>query len=273
MSRRLAKLALAVTIAAPGWSATIGDEQVVHWQKAAGGEAAALHFLIGSAWIEGEASERGLAVTNAEVRDAVDEQPHDGLGRTDLVYRARVDLLAARIRDQIVQPAAQGVTPEQIEAYVQANPRPNPEQRSVRLVQARSRAQAMRAEAALKRGQVWRSVAKRYSTIAGGGAPRTLEPDTLPERVENAIVKAPKGALTRYGEYVFKITAITPGGPMPLEQQRATAWELLSSQAQQHALDAFSLEFRAKWLPRTTCGPAYAAHPDCGKPPNGQVTP
>ena len=53
--RTFAKLAVAVTIAAPGWSAAISDEDVAHWKRAAGGEAKALSFLIDAAWTEGEA--------------------------------------------------------------------------------------------------------------------------------------------------------------------------------------------------------------------------
>src|SRR6476469_8872913 len=102
----LATLAIAVTIAAPGFSRAIGDQDVARWSRDGDG----LGFLIEAAWTEGEAQERGIAVTGAEAREAVDEQPHDGLTRGDLVYASRVRLLEARIRDQLAQPAAQSVT-------------------------------------------------------------------------------------------------------------------------------------------------------------------
>jgi hypothetical protein len=138
------------------------------------------------------------------------------------------------------------VTPEQIEAYVQANPRNQPEQRTVRLVV--------------------RATARRYAQ-EGSGAPRTIEPGMLPLRAERAVFKARKNAITRYGTHVFKVTAITPAGPLPLEQQRATAWEVLSSEAQKRAIDVFSAEFRSRWRLSTTCGPRYAGHEDCANPP------
>jgi hypothetical protein len=66
---------------------------------------------------------------------------------------------------------------------------------------------------------------------------------------------------------VFKVIEIIPGGPTPLDQQRATAWEILSSEAQARAINAFSAEFRSRWRLRTTCAPGYNTHPDCANPP------
>jgi hypothetical protein len=263
----MAKLAVAVTIAAPGWSAAISDEDVAHWTSAAGGETKALTFLIEAAWSEGEARERGIAVSDDQARAAVDEKPHDGLARSDLVYEARAEILAARIRDQIAQPAAQGVTPEQIDAYVQTHPRMQPERRATRLVIARSRSTAKAAKRALDHKLTWRSAARRYGANAGSGAPRAIEPGILPRKVEHAVFKAPRNALIRYGRYVFKVTQIIPGGPTPLDQQRATAWEILSSEAQAAAITSFKAEFRSRWRLRTTCAAAYEYHPDCSGPP------
>lgn len=264
--RRLAKVAVAVAVAAPGYSQTISDADITHWQRAAGDRTQALNFLIGAAWSQGEATERGIAVSDGEAREAIDEKPHDGLTRSDLVYQARISLLDARIRDQIAQPAAQSVTPEQIEAYVRANPRSQPEQRTIRLVVASSRAKAKAALRAIRNKLTWRSAARRYDS-EGNGAPQTIEPGMLPLRVERAVFNAPVNKTTRYGTSVFKVTAITPSGPLPLEQQRATAWEILSSEAQKRAITAFTSEFRSRWRIRTACAPPYATHADCSNPP------
>jgi parvulin-like peptidyl-prolyl cis-trans isomerase-like protein len=262
--RRLAKLAVAATIAAPGFNEAVSEQDVAHWKRAAGGDAQALSFLIEAAWGEGEARERGIVVGDTEAEQAVDERPRDGLKRGDLVYRARVALLTARIRDQIAQPAAQGVTPEQIEAYVRRHPRVEPERRRTRLVIAADRAKARAAFKALQSNVTWRSTARRYG---GSGAPRTIKAGVLPKHVERAVFSAREKTLVRYGAYVFEVVQIIPGGPTPLEQQRATAWEILSSQAQVNAIGAFTAELRSRWRLRTTCAAVYANHPDCGNPP------
>jgi foldase protein PrsA len=263
----MAKLAVAVTIAAPGFSRAIGDDQIAHWRQAQGGDARALSFLIDAAWSEGEAQERGIGVTGEDAAQAVDKQPHDGLTKNDLIYEARIALLAARIRDQIAQPAAQSVTQPQIDAYVQAHPLLGDEQRRVRLLVARNRSQAKAAAKALRRGLTWERTADRYTRNGGAGL---LTYETPDDRLERAIFRARRNRLTRYGRYVFKVTKITPAGPLPLDQQRATAWEVLSSEAQQRAIDAFKLEFRAKWRPRTICEPPRVTHPDCGNSPTVQ---
>ena len=267
--RGLAKLAVAATVAAPGFSATFAAEQVEHWERAVGGSASALRFLIESAWTEGEARERGIAVSDRELRELVDERPHDGLTRADIRYDARIGLLRLRIRDQITRPAALSVTPEQVEAYVQAHPRQDPETRRVRIVQARTRHLAHEAQRKLARGLLWRSAARRYS-ISGGSGPKPAEPGSYDEDVERAIFKAPEKRLTRYRTFVFKVVEIIPAHPTPLDQQRATAWEILASDAQQQALTAFQADFTAKWRARTTCAPEYATAPDCGNPPNSE---
>jgi hypothetical protein len=260
----MAKFAVAVTIAAPGFSRAIGDDQIAHWRQAQGGDARALSFLIDAVWNEGEAQERGISVTDQEASDAVDEQPRDGLTRNDLIYQARVGLLATRIRDQIAQPAAQSVTPEQIDAYVAAHPRSVPERRRARIFATGSRGQAKAIQRSIRRGLSWKSAAKRHGASA---APRTIDRSSVDERLERAIYGAPKNAVTRYGVVVFKVIEIEASRPMPIAQQRATAWEGLSSEAQQNAIDAFKLEFRAKWRQRTACGPLHRTHPDCGNSP------
>ena len=63
-----------------------------------------------------------MQVSDPEAQQAITDEPHDGLTRQDLIYEAKLSLLTAGIRAQIEQPAAQSVTPEQIGAYVDAQP-------------------------------------------------------------------------------------------------------------------------------------------------------
>ena len=144
----------------------IERSEVARWTKSAKRQSAALDVLIRSAWFEGEARELGIVVTARQVRERLraeaDETPR-GLTRQDLVDYMRAQLAAEAIRERIGTAAAQSVTPAQIDAYVQAHPRTDPEQRTLRVVQATSERNARRATAALKRGATWRTVARRYS--------------------------------------------------------------------------------------------------------------
>ena len=257
-------------VTSPAYSSTISQAALTHWTSFAGGpagaarEGQALELLLKAAWTDGEAGERKITVTAAEVREQAEPDP--GRTRADELFLARAELLSARIRDQITQPAAQSVTPAQIEAYVAANPRLDPEERRVRVVETPSRARAKRAQKAIARGLTWRTAAKRY----GSGGQRTIVNSSEADRFERAVLRAEPGDTTRYGTSVFKITKITPPRPAPADVQRAQAWEILSSEAQQRALTAFDQAFKQKWAARTTCAPRFTALQSCGNPPTGE---
>jgi hypothetical protein len=257
--------AVAATIAGQG----VSEEQVSHWAETSGGRQAALTFLVSAKWTEGEAQERNVVVTQAEAERAVGEEPSRGLTHNDMVYKARLTLLTAGIREQIATPAAQSVTPEQVDAYVRGHPRTRPVRRRMHILQARTRHQAARAKDKIANGLTWRTAARRYG-ISGGARQKTVWPGDYDLNVEEALFKARINRLTRYRTFVFKVTMVIPSRPAPLQEQRAAAYEVLASEAQQTAIDAFTAEFREKWRARTTCAPTYESLPVCGPPPNSQ---
>jgi hypothetical protein len=250
------------TISSPSFSKTITDADVASWKNFSGDE---LQLLIKAAWTEGEAAERGITVSQAEIDEEAD--PDLGLSKAKQAFLARISLLGARIQDPAKQAAAQSVTPDQVEAYVTANPRLDPEERTVRVLEARSRAQAKQALSAITRGLTWKSAARRYGRLRE----RTVVvKGPLNTGFEQNVLKADKARTTRFGTSVYRITKITPRRPAPLDVQRAQAWEILSSEAQRQAVAALDQQIRAKWLPRTVCAAAVATHPDCGNPPTGE---
>ena len=169
-------------------------------------------------------------------------------------------MLEQALREPVLTAAAQSVTQEQIDAYVHAHPRTEPEQRTLRIVVTTSDRAARRALAALKRGATWRTVGGRRTTVTRA---------ELPARIGRVAFTAQRGALVgpiRSGSehYVIKITEVEPEHPTPLKTQNAAAWEVLASEAQQNALTAYETALTDKWRPRTICAPDLAAHRDCG---------
>ncbi|MDA0173378.1 peptidylprolyl isomerase [Solirubrobacter taibaiensis] len=246
---KFATLAAAITVMGPTYSGTIEDSQIAREAKRAEGSAAqrqtqALSVLIRRQWIEGEASERGIVVTETDAAD-------------------RTAALTAEINAQIAEPAAKSVTPDQVRAYVDANPQVTPEQRTVRLVQTKNRRAAIAVLNRLKRGSTWSSLGATKETFDKADATKN----------GRAAFRAKLNRTTRYGRVVFRVIKHAPEKPVPRAQQEALAWETLASEAQQRALDEFTAQFTAKWRQRTTCAPPYAAHADCGQPPSGQLTP
>jgi foldase protein PrsA len=286
----LAAVAVAVSVSAPDYSATVEDREVRQWTRIEGGsEERALRGLIEAAWMEGEARERGIMVTGAQVLETYKEAKRDdfareadfrrflrrsGHTRETLRRRVRIDLVTQAVRDQITQPAALGVTPEQVDAYVDAHPQQVPERREVRLIIAGTRADGRRARRDVKRGVPWRTVERRYATDRTP-APVRVEPGVLHPKLDTAVFAAERNAVggpisTRVGHYVFKVIEIRPARPRSRAAQEAQAWEHLASEAQQEALDDFRVQFTAKWRARTRCAPRFADHEYCAQPPTVQ---
>jgi hypothetical protein len=262
--RRLAKFAVAVTVAAPGFSKAIDEADVARWERAGG-----VSFLISAAWTEGEAQERGVVVSDAEAREAM-QPPHDGLTRADRLYEARIDLLKAGLHAPVSQAAAQSVTQAQIDAYVAAHQKFKPQERAVYLMRLKDRKTAEEALRALNRGVTLERAARRYADHKT--ALLSVSPGELDEtgHLDRAVFRAPTGKYLRYGIHVFRVRSIAAPTPLPLEQQNASAWEVLASEAQEQAISAFDAQIAAKWRPSTTCAPAFRTHPECGTSPTVQ---
>jgi foldase protein PrsA len=282
---RAAESPAAVTVTAPAATATITQADVDHWLRiaraSAGGpgvprrelERQVLRLLVGIDWIDGEAAEQGIAVTDAEVQQTFDLQRRQSFPKladfrrflrqsrqtvADILVRIRYDMLADRIRDRVTTPAAAAVTDAQVDAAVQkAGPEVIPEKRDVRFITARSRAEARRAFAH-HRGRLW-----RYASHA-----------QLGPSLGRAAFRASPGRVVgpvRYGRdrLFLKVLRIHPRHVKPLAKQRAEIRAVLVSDAQQKALDDFVRAFDAKWRARTTCAPAYTwDHDDCGNAPS-----
>ncbi len=266
----------AVTVTAPDRTTTIERSELARWTRPARGESKALNMLIRSAWFEGEAREQGIVVTarrlRARLRAEEDETP-PGLTRQDFVGYMRSLMASEALMERVGTAAAQSVTQEQIDAYVHAHPRTEPEARSFRAVLTRTERTARRAKRALRAGVSWRTVVRRYSSddafARRGGLHPPVTRDILPIRLRKAAFEASKGELigpirTQFGYHLVKVVKIVGEHPTPLETQRAAAWEVLASEAQQTALETFDAALTAKWRARTVCAADLAAHRDCG---------
>ena len=71
---------------------------------------------------------------------------------------------------------------------------------------------------------------------------------------------------TQFGYYVFEVDKIAKASQQTHEQAKPTIEQLLASQNQQKALDAFVKDFRKKWKDRTDCREGYVTQ-DCKNAP------
>ena len=256
-----------------------------------------LQLLVSFEWIEGEAQEKGIKVTDAEVKKSFEQQKKQSFpkeadyekflkdyGQTeqDVMQRVKLDLLSNKIRDKVIK-GKDKVTDAQIEDFYNKNKErfAQPERRDLRIVLTKGEAKARQAKAALDGGQSWKTVAKRYSideaSKSQGGRLPAQAKGTLEKALDEAVFKAKKGVITgpvktQFGYYVFEVEKIQKASQQTLEQAKETIRQTLQSQNQQKALDAFVKEFQEKWKERTECRDGYVTQ-QCKNAPKPTPTP
>jgi foldase protein PrsA len=256
-----------------------------------------LQLLISFKWIQGEADSMGVKVTDADVKKSFDQQkkqsfpkPADyqkflktsGQSQDDILQRVKLDLLSNKIRDKVVKGKDQ-VSDAAISDFYNKNKArfAQPEKRDLRVVLTKTKPQAAKALAALKSGQSWKSVAKKYSiddtSKASGGKLPAQAKGTLDKQLDDAVFSASKNKLigpvkTQYGYYDFTVTGITPASQQSLAQAKATIKQTLASQNQQKALDKFVKDFTKRWKSKTECSADYKTT-DCKNGPKATPTP
>jgi foldase protein PrsA len=256
-----------------------------------------LQLLVSFEWIQGEAEEMGVEVSDAEVKKSFDQQkkqsfPKDedyqkflkdsGQSEADIMQRVKLDLLSNKIRDQVIK-GKDKVNDAQIQDFYDKNKErfAQPERRDLRIVLTKNKAKADQAKAALESGDSWKAVAKEYSIdeaskSQGGKLPAQAE-GTLEKALDEAVFKAKKGQIsgpvkTQFGYYVFEVEKVQKASQQTLEQAKETIRQTLQSQNQQKALDDFVKDFRKKWKERTECRDGFETQ-DCKGAPEPTATP
>ena len=256
-----------------------------------------LQLLTSFQWIEGEAEEQGIKVSDAEIKKSFDQQkkqsfPKDadyqkflkdyGQTEEDVLQRVKLDLLSTKIRDKVIK-GKDKVSDAQIQDFYEKNKErfAQPERRDLRIVLTKNAAQAEAAKAALDSGESWKSVAKEYSideaSKAQGGKLPAQAQGTLEKALDEAVFEAKKGEVvgpvkTQFGHYVFEVEKVDKASQQTLEQAKETIRQTLQSQNQQKALDTWVADFQKKWKERTECRDGYVTQ-QCKDAPKPTPTP
>src|SRR5688500_15309339 len=246
-----------------------------------------MQFLVSAKWIEGEAKERGVSATPAEVERQFEETkdqsfPNEkayqrflktsGQTEEDLQFRVRLDVLSNKIRQQVTE-SSQNVSDSEIEEYYNENEQQfsQPERRDLEIVLAKKQADAAEAKQRVEGGERWAAVAKDLSDDPaskeqGGkllGVTKGQQDPKLDAAVFAAVEKKVAGPIkTDAGYYVFRVSKVTKASKQSIEQSKQGIQQLLVSQKQQKELDSFSKNFRNDWRARTDCQDDFTI-PDC----------
>ena len=258
-----------------------------------------MQFLVSAKWIEGEASERGVTATDAEVKRQFEQTkdqsfPNDkayqrflktsGQTEEDLLFRVELDVLSNKIRQQVTE-ESQNVSDSEIEDYYSENEQQfsQPERRDLEVILTKSQKRAMEAKEAVEGDQKWSAAAKEYSVDPAskdqGGKLLGVSKGQQDPKFDAAIFAAVRGRVagpvqTDAGYYVFRVTKVTKATKQGLEESQQGIRQLLISQKQQKELDQFSTNFRNTWRKKTDCAEDFVI-PDCrnGREPTQTTTP
>ena len=258
-----------------------------------------MQFLVSAKWIEGEAKERGISASDAEVKRQFEQTkdqsfPNDraykrflktsGQTEEDLLFRVRLDVLSNKIRQDVTE-GSQNVSQDEIKKYYDENQQQfsQPERRDLEVILTKGQAKALEAKKAVEGGQKWSAAAKKYSVDPAskeqGGKLLGVSKGQQDPKFDAAIFAAVKGRVagpikTDAGYYLFRVTKVTKATKQGLDQSKQGIQQLLASQKQQKELDQFSTNFRNTWRKRTDCADDYVI-PDCrnGREPTQATTP
>jgi foldase protein PrsA len=257
-----------------------------------------MQLLINAQWIEGEAEQQGVEVTDEEVRRSFERQKdqqfqreaqyrefleESGQTEEQLLQQVRIAELARKITEKVTE-GEDEVTDAEVTSFYEENRErfAQPETRDAHVVLARTRERAEQAREALEDGDSWRSVARRFSidqaTREAGGALEGVTRGNQDAGLERALFSAEEGEIvgpvrTSLGWYVLEVDDITEAEQQTLAETRDTIRQSLVQQKQQQALQAFEEEYVEEWREKTECRDGFEVPQLCGNVEEPEETP
>ena len=239
-----------------------------------------MDFLITAYWYQADAQKLGVKITPAEVQNAFATAKKQTFptaagfnsflsetGQTlqDITYRFKVNTIVQKLVARHTKP----VTQAQIAAYYNSHPSQfgTQESRNMRIILAKTAADATAAKNALQSGQSWSTVAKKYSTDPttknSGGLLTGVTQGQQDAALTTAAFAAPANKLIgpvkgQFGYYIVEVTGITAATHKSLQQSEATIKQQLTSQESQTAQTVVANQAKKDWLSQTTCRTEYA---------------
>ncbi len=247
-----------------------------------------LAYLISANWVIKEAEERGIKVSDAEVKKQFNQikaqqfpkeadfqkfLASTGYTVSDLLLRVKLNTLSSKIQQKVSKEAGKKPSQKEVAAYYEQHKSQygQPEKRNILIILTKTLAQAEKAKKEIEGGKSFASVAKSVSIdpvskAAGGSLPGVVkgqEEKALDEAVFKAQVNVLGGPIkTPFGYYIYEVKKTIPGSQQALSKVQSTITQQITAEKQQKSLSEFIKNFRKKWEGRTECRAEYSVK-DC----------
>jgi parvulin-like peptidyl-prolyl isomerase len=244
--------------------------------------------LLESAWIQGEAEELGISVTDKQIEAELAQIKKSNwptpaaykefletskLTQDEVNEKVKVQLFGTKLKELILAGAPAPSNSEIAESYEEnkATAYTTKPSRDVRVIINEDKAEV---EAALKALEAddspanWKTVAKKYSsdptTSAKGGLQTGLTEELLASAgpLKGAIFGAATGEVSGPVKFqknyvVFEVEKLNAEKVQTLGEVRAQISAQLKEQDQTKFFEEFVAKFESKWTSRTTCASGY----------------
>jgi foldase protein PrsA len=247
-----------------------------------------LGYLISANWVLSEAAERGVKISDSEVKKQFNQikaqqfpteaafqkfLTSTGYTVSDVLLRVKLDLLSTKLQQKISKEAGAKPTQKDIQSYYEQHKSQygQPEKRNILIILTKTQAQAEKAKKEIESGKSFSSVAKAVSIdpvskAAGGSLPGVVkgqEEKALNEAIFGAKVSVLGGPIkTPFGYYIYEVKKVIPGSQQSLSSVQSTISQQITAEKQQKAVSEFIKNFRKKWTARTECRNEYSVQ-DC----------
>jgi foldase protein PrsA len=259
-----------------------GDEKYDELKEKALGE------VIDAVWIQGQAEEMGISVTEKEIADELkklkkqafktEEQYEEFLKeakftQADVDQRVKIQMLSEQIQTQVTEeaPVPSNAELENYYEAAKASQFTTPESRDIRVIKNKDKAKVEEAKAALEKDdsiKSWEKVAKEFSTDTSkttGGLLSAVskEAGTLQEPLEAEVFEAGQGEIegplqeTNKTYVIFEVMKITQEDTQSFDEAKTQISGQLAEQVKQQNFSSFVQRYGTKWQSRTFCASDY----------------
>ena len=243
---------------------------------------AAVEEMINGVWLQGEAEELGVVVTDKQVTAELEKIKKENFPTADAYHkfldeanfapqdvneRIRLQLLGTAVQEKVKEEAPEP-SPEAVETFYQEEKNTRFKQEESRDIRFVSNEDKGEAEAALKELENdsspagWKKTAAKYSsdstTKTKGGLQEGIQKKFLQEPIQAAIFDAATGELVgpiKYQKnyFVVEVVKLNPAKTKSLKEAEAEINATLAQELQQEFFSEFIVEFESKWRGRTHC--------------------